>query len=338
MANERRKKHGNRSRRAKSGNREKSGKMKAHNQKGPTQENVVVSPLSWKEDKLLLITGVVILAATFAWAYWPTLARLVKAWDTQPDYSHGYFVVPLALYFLWARRDNFPGLPNKLAWPGLLLIATSIGVRMFGARYYVDAIDAWSMLFWVAGVVWLLGGRRILWWSLPSVAFLWFMIPLPWHAERWAGLPLQRIATKLSCFVLQSLGQPALGEGNTIFLGDIQLEVEAACSGLRIFVGIFALAFAYVILVRRAWWERIFLLLSAIPIALIAKSTRIVVTGLLHQFVSGEAAEKFTHDVTGWVMIPFAAALFALVLWYLGKLVREVEVVDVGKLVRPEPV
>jgi exosortase/archaeosortase family protein len=76
------------------------------------------------------------------------------------------------------------------------------------------------------------------------------------------------------------------------------------------------------------------LLLSALPIALIANSTRIVVTGLLYQYASSEAAQKFSHDVSGWVSIPFAALLFAGVLWYLGKLLREVELVDVGDLVR----
>jgi exosortase len=173
---------------------------------------------------------------------------------------------------------------------------------------------------------------------MPSVAFLWFMVPLPFSAERWLSLPLQRVATKLSCWALVSLGQPALAEGNTILIGDFRLEVEQACSGLRIFVGVVALAFAYLIIVRRAWWEKALLLVSVIPIALIANSTRIVITALLNQYVSGEAAQRFTHDVAGWVMILYAAGLFALVLWYLGKLVREVELVDVGEVVRRERV
>ena len=112
--------------------------------------------------------------------------------------------------------------------------------------------------------------------------------------------------------------------------------MEEACSGLRIFVGIVALAFAYVVLVKRPWWERALLLASVVPIALVANATRIVVTGLLNQWVSGEAAHTFTHDVAGYVMMPFAAGLFALVLWYLSKLVREVELVDVGDVVRRE--
>jgi exosortase len=243
-------------------------------------------------------------------------------------------VVPLALYFLWARKDRFPGAAKGVAWGGLILVAASIGMRVFSARFFMAAIDGWSMILWVGGVVWIFWGRRVFWWSLPSIAFLWFMVPLPYRVERWLSLPLQRVATKLSCWTLQLLGQPALGQGNTIHLGEHQLEVEQACSGLRIFVGIVALAFAYVIIVRRPWWEKALLLVSVVPIALVANATRIVGMGLLCQLVSGEAGKRFAHDFSGWVMIPFAAGLFALVLWYLGKLVQEVEQVDVAASIR----
>ena len=282
------------------------------------------------------LVGGAILAAALVWAYWPTLAGLVGAWNREPDYSHGFFVVPAAVWFLWARRDRFPGIGGGVLdiVLGLGLIAASVAARAVGAHFYLDAIDGWSILLWVGGVVLLLAGRKVFWWSLPSIAFLWFMVPLPFRVERWLSLPLQGAATKLSCWVLQGLGQPALAEGHTIFLGNNHLEVEQACSGLRIFVGIVALAFVYAILVRRSWWEKAILLLSALPIALIANSARIVATGLLYQWVSGEAARKFSHNAAGYVMPVFAAVLFGLVLWYLSRLFKETETVGVGDVIR----
>jgi exosortase len=250
-------------------------------------------------------------------------------WNHVQDYSHGYLVAPLAVLFLWARRDRMPIVATGLAWPGLVLILVSVAMRFAGAWYYFDSLDGWSILLWVAGVVWFFLGRSFGWWRLPSIIFLLFMVRLPYRLELALSLPLQTIATQLSCWVLQMLGQPAIAEGHTIFLGAHTLEVEQACSGLRIFIGIAALAFAYVVIVRRAWWEKAVLVLSVIPIALVANATRVVATGLLYQLVSGEAAKKFSHDVAGWAMILYAAGLFALVLWYLGKLVREVEPVDI---------
>ena len=304
----------------------------------PAQSRAVVDSKRRNSRAVVVFWGTCcsILAAACLWSYWPTIFELITAWNKNPDYSHGYFVLPLALYFLWARRDKYPGISHNLAWTGLSVIALSIGLRLIAARFYLGGVDGWSIPLWIAGMVWFLSGANVLWWSLPSIVFLWFMVPLPYGMERWLSLPLQRVATELSCWVLHCLGQPALAEGNTILLNDFQLEVEQACSGLRIFVGIMALAFVYLVLIRRSWWERASLIVSVIPIALVSNASRIIVTALLYQYVSGEAAHKFAHDLAGWIMIPYAAALFAMVLWYLGSLFREEEQVDVGAILRHE--
>ena len=284
-------------------------------------------------SKATAIVAVAVLAVAFTWSYWPTLVRLVRSWEREPDYSHGYLVVPIALFFLWSRRHTFPEQLRRSLLPGTLLMAASVGVRYFAAIIHADAIDAWSMLLFLAGAVWLFGGFRLLVWGMPSIAFLFFMIPMPYRAETWLSQPLQRVATKISCWALQCLGQPAITKGNTILIDAYQIEIARACSGLRIFMGIIALAFVYLVLIRRSWWERMLLILSILPIALIANATRIVVTALLFQYTTGELAHRFSHDFAGWVMIPFAAALFGLFLWYIDKLIRQVDQVDVSAVI-----
>ena len=145
----------------------------------------------------------------------------------------------------------------------------------------------------------MIGGWPLARWSLIATLFLYFMIPLPFRAERWLSLPLQGAATYLSTWTLQCLGQPAIAEGHTIHLGTHQLEVEQACSGLRMLIGITGLAVAYTQIVRKAWWEQALLLLAVVPVALAANTARIAATALLYQFVSGEAAQKFGHDFAG---------------------------------------
>ena len=212
------------------------------------------------------------------------------------------------------------------------MLGLGAAIRVAGSLWYIDALQAWSLPFWVAGAGWLFGGRKLLWWSLPSVAFLAFMIPLPFRAEHLLSLPLQRVATKLSCCILQLLGRPAVAEGNVIYLNDITLGVAEACSGLRIFMSIAALAYMYMVLVKRDWWMKAILGASVLPVALATNAVRIVVTGLLHEWVSGEAAHKFSHDAAGWLMAPLAAALLGAVSWYLGRLLIDVETVSPGEL------
>ena len=301
---------------------------------GNRQAATATAPVatSWRQ---WLVAGV-LLGTVGCWAYWPTLQSLIATWAREPDYSHGFLVFPLALLFLWVRRDRFPAGDLHWTWAGFVLIALSVAARIIAARYYLDSVDGWSLMAWLAGVICLFAGCRVLWWSLPSVLFLAFMVPLPFRLERGFSMPLQDAATSLSCWILQLLGQPAVAAGHTILLGARRLEVEHACAGLRMMVAVAALACAYLILARPAWWQKLLLLGSVVPIALVSNAGRIVTTALLYEYISEEAGKRFTHAVAGWAMMPCAASLFALVLWYCRRLVHDVALVEIADVLRRE--
>ncbi|HEV3339849.1 MAG TPA: exosortase/archaeosortase family protein [Pirellulales bacterium] len=296
----------------------------------------VVAGAHWRATGPSIATAA-LLGGIFTWSYWPVCGELIHAWNTEPDYSHGWFVVPLVIYMLWTRRTTMPGRAERFAWGGALLIALSLAVRVVGSACYIDSVEAWSIPFWVAGAFWLAGGPRMVWWSLPAVAFLGFMIPLPFHAEHWLSYPLQRVATTTSCWLLQCLAQPAVQEGNVVLIGDVRLNIVEACSGLRIFVSIVALAYLYCVLIKKPWWTKGALFAAVLPIAITANALRITLTGLLHRMVSGEAAHRFSHDLAGWLMLPVAGLMLAFVIWYIDRLIQEVETVGPGDLLRSGP-
>jgi hypothetical protein len=43
-------------------------------------------------------------------AFWQVFARLVDAWIVDGNYSHGFLIVPIALYFVWERREKLAGI------------------------------------------------------------------------------------------------------------------------------------------------------------------------------------------------------------------------------------
>lgn len=274
-----------------------------------------------------------VLAAMFAWSYGPTFAGLVAAWNRESDNSHGWFVIPLAIYFLYARRDLLPEIEWRIHWAGLGLIALACGVRIAGSLFSLDSLDGWSIPLWLGGIAWMAGGWPLVRWAMPSLAFLYFMVPLPFRIETALSGPLQRLAAMGSTFLLQVLMQPAITEGNTILLNGQELEVERACSGLRMFIGTAALAAVYIVLTRRVWWQQLLLAASLAPIALAANTLRITATGLLFQYADGDFARKFSHDAAGWLMIPLAAAFFAGMLWYLDHVIIRVEHLEDRELI-----
>ena len=234
----------------------------------------------------------------------------------------------------WYRRDSFPGVRDSPSWAGLWLIGLAVGMRFLGRLTYADFLDGWSIVPLVAGIVWVLVGLEAMKWSLPSIVFLILMIPMPYQAESMLSYRLQGFATELSTIFLRILGQPAVSEGHIIWLNEQKLTVEEACSGLRIFIGVAALAYFWAAMISRSWIDRIVLLVLAVPLAVFVNSVRITVVGLLYQRFDEPAQQNTIHDVSGYLMIPLAFGLLWLFKTYWEHLYRPVELLTAKDFVR----
>jgi exosortase len=258
--------------------------------------------------------------ACLVWAFGSTLLDLAYNWAGSEQYSHGFLVPPFALLLLWLRRERLDTAALRPSFWGAVLLAAGIGLRLFGAYYHYIWLDAITLVPCVAGLVLLLGGRAAWRWAWPSVLFLGFMIPLPFRVATALSGPLQRTATVCSTFVMQVLGLPALAEGNVIQLNDAAIDIVEACSGLRMLVVFFALAVAVGLVIRRPLIDRLIIVLSAAPIAVLSNILRVTVTGILYQLTDNETANHFFHDVAGWLMMPLALGMLAVELKVLSRL------------------
>jgi exosortase len=219
-----------------------------------------------------------------------------------------------------------PAGPLRPSWWGLPLLAAGVLLRLAGSYVFFDWLEAVSLLPLLAGAALLLGGRPAFRWSWPAIAFLVFMIPLPFRVERGLSHPLQRVATQASTYVLQLIGQPAFSEGNVIVVGDARVGVAEACNGLGMLLLFFALATAVAVVARRSLVEKVIIVASAAPVAVIANVARCTVTSLLHEYVGGRWADVVFHDLAGWLMMPLALGLLWLELLVLSRLLVDAEV------------
>lgn len=259
-----------------------------------------------------------VLGWAHAWAYWPTLARLVERWQTDPQASHGFIVVVIALLLLYYRRERFPGRTDRPSWWGaVLLLAAGVG-RLLGAYFFFEWFDAISLLPALAGCCLLIGGKSALAWSWPAIAYLVLMIPLPFQIEVALAGPLQGMATSASTYVLQTVGYPAIAEGNVIVVGEMSIGVLEACNGLGMLQAFFALSTAVAIMSRRPLWERLVLFASAVPIGVLVNLIRITCTAIATLQLDDPTVFARFHDVAGWLMMPVAL----LLLWLEGVCLR----------------
>ena len=240
------------------------------------------------------------LVLALVWAYWTTLGEMAGRWANDPSYSHGWLVPVFALLLLALRREWMPTEFLRPNWVvGSLVLAAGIAMRLYGTYIYRVSVEQLSLLPVLAGVVLLVGGWPVFRWAWPSVLFFAFMIPLPYRYAGMMAEPLQRFATVVSTFLLQSFGLPALAEGNVILLSEQEMGIVEACSGLRMLVVFFALSTAFALVIKRVWTEKVIIVVSAIPIALACNVIRITATGVLHEAVSegGILHGYATHDL-----------------------------------------
>ena len=259
------------------------------------------------------------LAVSLFWAYWTTLTGMVERWTHEAQYSHGYLVPVFAGFLLWQRRGCRPSEFRANPW-GLAVCLAAVGLRLGGTYFHLAWIDAISLIGCLLGCCLLLGGWSTLRWAWPALAFLVFMLPLPFFVERALAQPLQRLATSASTFLLVILGFPATSQGNIITINEHQIGVVEACGGLSMLLTFLALATACAMVIRRPLVDRIVVVLSAIPIALLANVVRITVTGTLYEIVGDSAARIFFHDIAGWFMMLLALILLWVELWILSRL------------------
>jgi exosortase len=253
-----------------------------------------------------------VVAAAIVAAYGPVLVGLVKQWDSDQNYSHGFFVVPLALYFTWERRKALASAVARPHSAGLFLIVMSLLVYLAGVMGAELFLTRVSLIGLIAGSVLFLVGAAHLRLLLFPIAFLLLMIPPPAVVFNQLALPLQLFASRLGEGIIAAAGVPVLRDGNVLHLPSRSLEVVEACSGIRSLISLLMLALVLGYFTDRRIGVRIALAVAAVPLAIVANALRVAGTGITSEWVSPSAADGFFHMFSGWLMFVFA--LLGLVL------------------------
>ncbi len=267
---------------------------------------------------------IAILTALIAYSYFNTIVGTAVAWD-DPMYNHGYLIPLFAAVLLYIRREPFQEVTNTERWVGVGIIVAAVATRV-GASYLVNfTIDRLSLIVCLIGVFVFVGGFRALRWAGPPILFLVFMFPLPRVLVDNILRPMQTLATMSSVYALQTLGVDVFREGNRIVLEHRPMNVVDQCSGLRMLTIFIALSVAIVLVSNhRPWWDRLIILASSIPIALMVNAIRITVTGLLYNLNVGEnIVDQIFHDFAGLIMMPLALGFLFIEMQILSRLVIE---------------
>jgi exosortase len=265
--------------------------------------------------------GTVVCLGLFAILFEDTLGNFYYHWTTDENYSHGFLVPLISLYFanLVARRGPVPIRGGE--WLGGLLLLIAVLVRLFTIPLPIPFLGDMAFLIGLAGGFTALFGTTALRCYWFAFFFLVFMVPLPIALYSKIASPLQLLASRVASAVMNATGVPVLCEGNKMTLpGGVQMFVAEACSGMRQLTGFLALTTAVAYLSARPAWYRAVIVVSALPIALTANIARVVLTGYIMHFVNPQYAAGAFHTVEGLVMMGFGLLLLQSECWILDRI------------------
>jgi exosortase len=270
----------------------------------PAVEHSEALRVPWSK---LAVFGVLILIC-----YGPILLRLGDQWTYDADMGHGFFVPAVAGYIVWRKRDELAMTkPQPNAW-GLLIVlwgALQMIVGVLGSELFTSRT---AFVITLIGAVFTLGGGPFLRKLLFPLLLLFLMIPIPGVVYNELTFPLQMLASRLAAGALSLIGIPVLRDGNILELPNGRLSVVEACSGIRSLLSLTFLSLVYGYFFEKKTWMRATLFLATIPVAILANSSRVTITGILYE-LRPDLAEGFFHESTGLVIFFVAAViLFAV--------------------------
>ena len=257
--------------------------------------------------------GALLVAGGFGLLYWQVGLKLVSDWYHDDNYSHGFLIVPLALYFVWERREKLRKIPVTPSALGLVVVLGSVVVLIAGILGSELFLTRISILGTVVGVILFLFGWAHLRALAFPVSFLLLMIPIPAILFNQIAFPLQLLASQFGESAMGLANVPVLREGNVLILANTTLEVAEACSGIRSLVSLLTLAIVFGYFSDPRGWVRTLLTLSAIPVAIVTNGFRVAGTGIAAHRFGAAAAEGFFHEFSGWLVFVSAFMLMLAV-------------------------
>jgi exosortase len=264
----------------------------------------------------LFIAG--ILLGSFIFLYHGVITALFQDWKADGNYSHGFLIFPIALYFLWERLRQL-GLAQKKPSPiGAFVVLISILILVAGTMGSEMFLTRVSMLGTIAGIVLFLYGWRHLKILKFPILFLLLMIPIPAIIFNHIAFPLQLLASRFGEIVLSTVGIPVLREGNIIQIANTSLEVVEACSGVRSLISLLTLGILYGYFMDPRISVRVIMAFATAPIAILANGMRVAITGIAANYYGPAVTQGFLHTFSGWVIFLMAF----LMLFVLQRLIK----------------
>jgi exosortase len=270
-------------------------------------EAPVHSSTPLQPSRLNATAEIVAMGVLLVIAFWPILVSMYGSWfDDRAYMEHGILVVPAAAYMAWTKKDQLKTVPRQPSAWGVFLLFWGAIQAIFGLAAQWVWVGRMAFLVSLAGCIVAVFGWRMVRELVYPLSTLILMVTPPTFLFSRLTLSLQLLASRLGEACLEALGYSVLREGNILELVGIKLSVEEACSGIRSLMAIIFMCVLYNFFFVRGWPMKAFILVMAVPIAILGNAVRIIATGIASQY-NPALVQGAAHEAFGYVSVIIAA-------------------------------
>ncbi len=269
------------------------------------------------------------LLACFVWLFFDFFRRQHMFSTSEKfgeDWKHVYLVPLVSLYMLYQTKAAVLRARPTLYWPAFLPILAGILFYYFSLiALQVHMFTGAGMLLTLFGIVLLFSGPSAMRLLFVPIAYLVFGITVSEELMNSITFPLQKIAAIGSHRMLSLLYTTEIS-GNTLMIvlesgREIPLNIAEACSGMRMVVAFVALGAAVAFIACQEWWQRVAVLLLAVPVAIFVNILRITSLGVA-SIVDPEFAAGDAHIFIGTLWLIPGFFLYMGVVWALNRVAK----------------
>lgn len=259
-----------------------------------------------REKLMTLIKFQVCLILMLA-AYIPTIMWMYWRWNAAESYySHGILIPFVSLFIVWQRRDMLVNIPIQTDFRGLLLVVFGMVLHIIAAVLRIYFLSGFTLIMVLFGLILYFFGSKMIKALIFPIFFLIAMIPMPLVLIGNLTVQLKLLVTQASVFVLNHIGFPSIQDGSVIRMPNSYIEVAAPCSGLRSLISLLTLGLLFAYALKIAFWKKVVLFLSSIPIAMFSNLCRVLMIAVVNDLYGEKVAMGFFHDFSGYMIFVIA--------------------------------
>ena len=256
----------------------------------------------------VVTAGVIVLAILAVFA--DTATSIGRIWLRSETFSHGFVVVPVALWLIWRQRAELAAVPVRPCLAALPLLAIAGGAWLIGRLANANVVEHFALVLMIQSAVLVVLGWAFVRAIAFPLLFLFFAVPF---GEAFVPRMIDWTAD-FTVLALKATGIPVYREGNDFAVPTGHWSVAKACSGIRYLIASVMAGTLFAYVTYTSFWRRAAFVVFSIVVPIVANWLRAYLIVLLGHLSGNELATGVDHVIYGWIF--FGVVL--LIMFWIG--------------------